>query len=283
MDVNSIDAQVQKMMERLESHNNKPHSIIKPVDQGQTEQIAFDHVLNSIVKEDKSTELVNQPKESAVTGQSDFIDPAELYEQETRTRPVVSQPALKIPEGPLKATQRQEVWNHIAAAYPELLTSNVDQGRYETLREAQTIDIRNKLTAFGLDSTSAQIIASREAGTTVRREDGVVPGPGISGYHTLPNSVQSVVIDKESGLREGTGYGYQDRYGVFHVTYDLARALNYSGDGNTYRYNGQFANGYAAGMMPVIEDNHRENPELEEAKERLSLRKMSETDIRQYQ
>ncbi len=145
---------------------------------------------------------------------------------------------------PQNAEERSWLWNMIAREQPELLESDVSQGSYASLREARAVDIREKLIGAGVDFTTALIIANREASTTVRRPDGTRPGHGVSGYTRMPESVRSTLIDQNAQISEGIGYAYVDRYGYSHVVYDLATALNYSGNGHVYEYHGRFGGGY---------------------------------------
>ena len=136
------------------------------------------------------------------------------------------------------------LWNSIAIEKPELLESDVSRGNYTSLKEARAADIRKKLVGAGVDLATANIIANREAGTVVRRPDNSRPGPGVSGYHGMPESIRSEAVSENSQVREGTGYAYVDRYGFSHVSTDLASALNFSGDGKVYEYEGRFGGGY---------------------------------------
>jgi len=148
------------------------------------------------------------------------------------------------PSGAGSLGGRSWLWNMIARDNPALLQSNAVQGDFNSQREARVDDIRDNLTGIGVDLTTAMIIANREAGTTVTRPDNSRPGAGSSGYYSMPESIRSEAVSENSQVREGIGYAYIDRYGFSHVTRDLATALNYSGDGNVYEYNGRFGKGY---------------------------------------
>ena len=145
---------------------------------------------------------------------------------------------------PATIADLNSLWNQIAQRNPELLQSHVSKGEYDSLKEAQAADIRDKLISVGIDGTTASTIAWRDVATVIRRPDGTVPGEGVSGYTTLPASIQSKPMDANLQVREGVGYAYVDRYGISHVVEDLATALNYSGDGNVYQYKGRFGGGY---------------------------------------
>lgn len=145
---------------------------------------------------------------------------------------------------PATIADLNSLWNQITQRNPELLQSDAPQGRYDSLKEARAVDIRNNLTNAGIDGTTASTIAWREVATVLRRPDGIVPGEGASGYTKLPASIRSNSIDGNPQVKEGIGYAYADRYGISHVVEDLATALNYSGDGNVYAYNGRFGGGY---------------------------------------
>lgn len=159
------------------------------------------------------------------------------------TRGITTQYQGWTPRNPIERTQ---LWNRIAMEHPEALVTDVkDAGGYDSLREAQSADIRRKLRALGVDLTTAAIIASREVATTVRRPDGTVPGYGSSGYHTLPGSIRSSAVPGSNLAREGVGYAYVNRYGGTHVVHDLARALDFSADGKVYEFEGFFGGGHA--------------------------------------
>lgn len=143
------------------------------------------------------------------------------------------------------AHERTWLWNKIAEERPSLLQSDEPGDNPGGSEGDRADEIKNNLVNAGLDLTTSVIIANREANTEVTRPDNTRPGPGSSGYSSMPESIKSEFEDEGSQIREGTGYAYIDRYGFPHVTSDLATALNFSGDGEVYEYEGKFGGGYA--------------------------------------
>ncbi len=194
--------------------------------------------------------VLRDEKDNTATGSSFAIALQEVGNQE-HTSPV----NFTVPR---TAAERTQLWNYLAREAPHLLESTLSPG---SSRETRAREIQDKLTAAGVDFTTAVLIANREASTVVRRSDGLRPGPYLCGVETLPESIRSEPLAENSQVRKGTGYAYVDRYGFPHVVKDLATALNYSGDGKVYEYSGRFGGGYA-----LDEDNSRAMLELPEAR-----------------
>lgn len=174
---------------------------------------------------------------------------------------------------PSNSQERNWLWNLIASEKPELLESDVSQGRANSLEDARAQDIRDNLVNAGVDLTTAVIIASREASTKVERPDGIRPGSGASGFMSMPESIKSEQLAGNSQVREGTGYAYVDRYGFSHVTKDLATAMNYSGNGSVFEYNGTFGGGY-----PLDGDHDRAFLDLPQARMYANAERVAEED-----
>lgn len=162
------------------------------------------------------------------------------------------------------------LWNSIAVENPELLSSNAS---LVNCREARAAEIKNKLVSAGVGLTTATIIANREAGTVVRRPDNIVPGPGASGYYSMPESIRSEAVGGNPQVREGIGYAYIDRYGFPHVVTDLATALNFSGDGKVYEYEGRFGGGY-----PLDKEDSRSILDLPQARIYSNAKRIAEAE-----
>lgn len=163
---------------------------------------------------------------------------------------------------PANGQERNLLWTLIARERPELLESDVAGSQNDrSSMQARARDIRDRLMEAGVDRTTALVISNREASTAVRRPDDSVPGVGSSGYLSLPDSIRSSRPDPESPVREGIGYAYVDRYGFPHVVKDLATALNFSGNGKVYEYDGRFGGGF-----PRDKEGARAMLELPEAR-----------------
>ena len=181
---------------------------------------------------------------------------------------------------PKNPIERNQLWNRIAQEHPEALKSKVtDSQGYDNLLEAQAAEVREKLRALGVDMMTSAIIASREVATTVRRPDGSVPGYGSSGYQSLPASVKSTPVHGEKLAREGVGYAYVNRYGKTQVVQDLARALDYTADGDVYEYTGFFGGGHAYNSSLVAQQLSLTNSMISSADKQFSYRVRQLTDL----
>lgn len=138
------------------------------------------------------------------------------------------------------------------------------QSEEEGAKEEVAKELTASLRELGFDHGAARGAANRYASTPLAYEgEELAPHatryfgyvlPGGTRLYAADSNRENVLWDDGSGedrehgfrtVHNGLGYAYVDRAGIPHVTNSLKTALQSSGDGNVYEYNGLYGHGYA--------------------------------------